>query len=633
MTDRNLKPHPVAHQDVPSYDVFIAGSGPIGATYARLLVDSGLSVVMVEIGDQDTRIPAAHKKNEIEYQKDIDRFVRVIQGALSTVSIPTSSAVMPTLDPAAWQANDPKKRLVSNGRNPRQETWNNLGAQAVTRGVGGMATHWTCSTPEFLKGLERPKIFVDERSDDQEWKLLYSAARQLVGTSETEFDRSIRHNVVLETLQKSIREKYGDSRIVKPLPLACHRLAEHSPYVQWHGADNIYGDLFTDRDKCNKAGVQRGKFLLLTNTRCTRVVSDRKVQQINIQYAEVKDLLADRYTVAQGDTNFAIFAKVFVIAAGAIATPQILANSGFGGNRTEDPSPAHVIPNLGRYITEQPMAFCQIVLNQAIVDTITDFDGKPTWWIDAVKKHQKESPADPLPIPFQDGEPQVTIPVSEKFPWHTQIHRDAFSYGEAGPRVDSRVVVDLRFFGMQEGVKENRIIFEEDLTDSYGMPQPTFAYVPTKKYAQEANRMMADMTAVANSLGGYLPGSSPQFMEPGLALHLGGSTRVGHRAADSVADFNSRVWNFNNLFVAGNGNIPTPFGGNPTLTSMALAIRSAFYIHRTMGQGFKASVEAQGNDGEQLEPTPSEWVESLFNKDDPNFPDAMHLRPVHRYVA
>jgi len=50
---------------------------------------------MTEIGDQyvrpncavdgtnkiylyfrDTRVPGAHKKNEIEYQKDIDRFVR-----------------------------------------------------------------------------------------------------------------------------------------------------------------------------------------------------------------------------------------------------------------------------------------------------------------------------------------------------------------------------------------------------------------------------------------------------------------------------------------------------------------------------------------------------------------------------
>jgi hypothetical protein len=33
-------------------------------------------------------------------------------------------------------------------------------------------------------------------------------------------------------------------------------------------------------------------------------------------------------------------------------------------------------------------------------------------------------------------------------------------------------------------------------------------------------RMMKDMCAVADLLGAYLPGSSPQFMDPGLALHI-----------------------------------------------------------------------------------------------------------------
>ncbi|KAI0084961.1 hypothetical protein BDY19DRAFT_997199 [Irpex rosettiformis] len=32
--------------------VFIAGSGPIGATFARLLTRHGYNVVMAEIGDQ-----------------------------------------------------------------------------------------------------------------------------------------------------------------------------------------------------------------------------------------------------------------------------------------------------------------------------------------------------------------------------------------------------------------------------------------------------------------------------------------------------------------------------------------------------------------------------------------------------
>lgn len=38
---------------------------------------------------------------------------------------------------------------------------------------------------------------------------------------------------------------------------------------------------------------------------------------------------------------------------------------------------------------------------------------------------------------------------------------------------------------------------------------------------------MNEMCQVANMLGGYLPGSYPQFMEPGLALHITVCTNEG----------------------------------------------------------------------------------------------------------
>ena len=79
---------------------------------------------------------------------------------------------------------------------------------------------------------------------------------------------------------------------------------------------------------------------------------------------------------------------------------------------------------------------------------------------------------------------QVMIPYTSDAPWHCQVHRDAFSYGDVGPRADSRVVEDLRFFGKQEIKWENRVEFAKPSqdsnltwipgdTDSYGMPQAT----------------------------------------------------------------------------------------------------------------------------------------------------------------
>ncbi|KAK7055210.1 hypothetical protein R3P38DRAFT_2681576 [Favolaschia claudopus] len=633
----SFDPHPIHEREgIVEFDVFIAGSGPIGALFARQLVDAGHNVVLVEMGDQSTAVPGSHKKNEIEYQKDIDRFVRVIQGALSTVSVPTSSTVIPELDPAAWRASKPEQSILTNGRNPLQKTHNNLGAEAVTRTVGGMSTHWTCATPEFLKRsgdtvYERPIIFEDVAKDNKEWGVLYDAARSIIGTSETEFDHSIRHNVVLNALRKH----YPD-RGVKPLPLACHRVAENSPYVMWHSAENVFGDMFDKKQekKKNANGVQRGKFCMLVNTRCTRLHLQNDPAVPSIVTAEVRDLLAARLAdethAPSPGKDYYIRAKTFVIAAGAVATPQILANSNdlggrpFGGRR--DSPPSALIPNLGRYITEQPMAFCQIVLRQDLVDDAGNVEGKPEWWKKAVVEHRSKNPDDPLPFPFRDGEPQVTIPASYERPWHTQIHRDAFSYGEAGPRVDSRVVVDLRFFGRQDSEINNKMIFEDKFTDAYGMPQPTFEYEPSVKFADEASRMMNDMTDVANKLGGYLPGSNPQFMTPGLALHLGGTTRLGLKAQDSVGNYNSQVWKFNNLYVGGNGLIPTAFAANPTLTSMCLAIRAAHKIHMDLeNKSFKPPSEDT-----PLEHIPPEWVRWTNDPNHPHFPH--HNRPPQKSI-
>ncbi|KAJ3826739.1 pyranose 2-oxidase [Lentinula raphanica] len=538
--------------DVPSTptpiqcDVFIAGSGPIGCTYAREILEKGNlssrpnAIYMAEIGAQESPVVGGHLKNAVKYQKDIDSFVHVIQGALQPVSIPVSDTHQSTLGGDSWTPpNSKQTELVICGQNPQQSRFDNLGATAVTRAVGGMATHWTCAcpTPHSEETTQSP---VERNELDS----LLTRARDLVKVDSTVFDESIRHNTVKDILTDSF-----PNRNIRSIPLAVQRHAKSkSGFVTWSGSNTILGDYVND-------------------SRLT-IASEQRVTQLLVHPNAPGILLGVLVRDLRTDNDYLVQAKAYIVACGAVCTPQLLYNSGIRP------------PALGRYLTEQSMAFCQIVLSKKYIESIENTDN-PIWQA-LIKQHRAKHPLDPLPIPFRDMDPQVMIPYSREFPWHAQIHRDAFSYGDVGPRSDPRVVVDLRFFGKGDIVAENRVDFSNmkpdqrpEHTDLYGMPQATFHVVRTDADRDRDQKMMNDMTNVANRLGGYLPGSTPQFMEPGLAMHITGTTRIGNDQQTSVANSCSRVWGFANLWVGGNNVIPDSTASNPTLTSMAYALKGA----------------------------------------------------------
>jgi choline dehydrogenase-like flavoprotein len=61
-----------------------------------------------------------------------------------------------------------------------------------------------------------------------------------------------------------------------------------------------------------------------------------------------------------------------------------------------------------------------------------------------------------------------------------------------------------------------------------------------------------------------------------------GTTRMGSDPATSVTDPDGRVHGLGNLWVAGSSLFPTGGWANPTLTIVALALRSAEKISREL---------------------------------------------------
>ena len=144
--------------------------------------------------------------------------------------------------------------------------------------------------------------------------------------------------------------------------------------------------------------------------------------------------------------------------------------------------------------------------------------------------------------------------------------------------MDTRLIVNLRWFCIVDPHYDSRITFSDTHTDQFGMPQPTFEWVLTDADRRKQHRMMTDMLRSAGALGGLLPDAELRFVETGLPIHVTGTTRMGSSPDDSVVDANSQVWGVENLYLGGNGLIPRGSASNPTLTSIAMAVKATEHI-------------------------------------------------------
>ncbi|KAK6537274.1 hypothetical protein TWF694_011466 [Orbilia ellipsospora] len=271
--------------EIISTDVLVVGSGPVGATYARKLVDAGHHVLMVDVGAQETEIPGEHKKND--NQVSTNEFSEMIKEECVPLA-PEST----------------------------------LPAAAATRSVGGMGGHWTCGTPSPHPKLERPKFF-----SERQWNTLIREAQQLINTNFTEFDNSVRHNLV----KKALENAFTDERIFSSIPLACKNV---DGQIVWSSAATVLGET-----------TKSDLFTLLPQHICKKINKNGNI----IISAEVYDITTQKTKIVK--------AKQYAICAGAVLTPQILYNSGMKQD----------LPALGAYLTERILTFCQVTLKQEIV--------------------------------------------------------------------------------------------------------------------------------------------------------------------------------------------------------------------------------------------------------------------------
>lgn len=401
-----------------------------------------------------------------------------------------------------------------------------LPVAAMSSNVGGMGAHWTAACPR-PSGKERVAFVPDLDG-------LLDDAERLLGVSTHAFDDAPFSDIVLERLAAAVDKGRESALRVQPMPLAVHR--EKDGRLLWSGADVVMGE----------ATRQNPRFELFDESLVTKVMlDDGRAVGVEVQ---------DRRTGVSHEVS----ARFVVVGADALRTPQLLWTSGIRPDA------------LGRYLNDQP----QIVFASRLEGVAAAEAAKPqgnggltqqsgvAWvpYIDDVPFHGQIMQLDASPVPLANDDP--VVPGS---------------------------IVGLGLFCAKDLQRDDRVVFDEEARDAYGMPAMRIHYRLTDRDREVIERAKNEIVRLGNAVGRPLD-ERPFVLPPGSSLHYQGSTRMGvSDDGESVCSPDSEVWGAEGLFVAGNGVIPTATACNPTLTAVALAIRGARRITRNLASSLLMS--------------------------------------------
>lgn len=508
--------------------VVVVGSGPVGSAFARTLLEShpDARVVMFEAGPQLTETPGESVRNIIDAGEK-ERARERSQGPLSgsyreSLGIPGAFVVegMFTARQGTY--------LLDFGQDGSAHAATFPAAAAATN-VGGQGAHWTAAIPRPAFSEKIPFI------GDDEWDELVSTAEKLLHKQSAAFADSALGGAIRTLLDEEFGAELPEGYGVSTLPVAGDPQPDGS--MRWAGADSVLGPLI------EASSPLAARFEL----RDLSLVRHIDFDGTRASGVTVQDLRS-------GETA-SFPADLVVVAADAFRSPQLLWASG-------------VRPRaLGRYLTEHPVVISTVALGAEKMERFaTDAD------LEAEQARRALNPADPVAavnrIPFSEPEHPFSVQV---------MYADVppFQLDPANPLAGNRWGYVNMGYGMRKRPRfEDGVTFDDFDLDFSGFPNMTISYALTEEEEAEIAQATARLRRAGAALGTFV--AEPRLLPNGSSLHYQGTMRAGEADdGSSVADPHSRVWGYQGLYVAGNALIPTATTMNPTLTSVAIAVRGA----------------------------------------------------------
>lgn len=387
-------------------------------------------------------------------------------------------------------------------------------ATALAWNAGGMGVHWTAATP-WPAGDE-----VFDFGDPDRWAADLDTARRLLAVT----PRAIGPTEVGRTVLDVLRRRYAgvgpDDRHPQPMPMAVATTA--SGPMPRTGPGTIFTAIATGGDPA---------FTLMTGTLATSLIvrDDGRVAGVRL-----------RRTADGAESE--LLADTVVVCADALRTPQLLFASGI---RPEA---------LGRYLNEHAFVTARVLL---------DLD-----------RFGVDVSALPLPRPGEFSTDSLWLPRNGAAqPFHGQIMNRTYVDEAGHPLAHS---VGLSLYVPVESRPENRLVFSPTETDLAGMPRIGIEFDYSATDRALIRRALDEVASLAEAFGPFDPATERAVLPPGSSLHQTGTVRSGTTDdGTSVCGPDGRVWGYDNLYLAGNGVIPTAMAANVTLTGAVTAVRAA----------------------------------------------------------
>ncbi len=536
----------------PVYDVAIIGSGASGGMTAHVLTEQGLNVVMLEAGP--LRSPRDFPTHRVRRWNLPYRGLR-------------GDYMEEWLASAHFFADAKKEPYAAEGEDGFE--W------VRVRAVGGKSLFWAGVTPRFSPDEFHPRDDYDTRwpITYEEVAPYYDRVEELIGVTSTgggagafQPNKGLgqqKPNCAEVELTKAAESLPGRGLKVLPIPKAILPVDYHGrPRCHhcgpcWQGCDS--GSKFDSMRVFVQKAQRTGKLTLVTDARVRSLELGKDNRIRSVHYWDVKD-----------KTYREVRARAFVLGAGCIESAQILLNSGV----------ANSSGLVGRYLSEHLYGAIGGYLPQLIGRPIVneDSNGSNIFIPDLTRNWRGSKFIRGYQIYPTGGIPDTTL-VGLNVPgfgqtWKKRVREyypaevSVLMQGEVAPHFDNRMEVD------------------EKLQDDAGIPGVRFHF----KWRENEHAMFKDFLEVATEIltkagAEMLPARHPKPFQPGASIHYVGTARMGDDPKKSVVDRWNRTHDVPNLFVHDASVFVTAGNQNPTLTIMALAMRSSERLAESCKKG------------------------------------------------